>query len=207
MLRASICLWLGAFVFESGVLCQTYIQITEFVGGQIALKTFPTSINNQGAIVGYWEGVPFLLHGFVRSADGGTITAFDAPGPFVSTFAQSINDAGAITGYYQAPANPGPVGFVRDPAGNFTSFAPPGSISTQPQSINARGAITGYYNEVNLVIHGFLREPNGKITSFNPPGSISTYPVGVNANGTIAGYYQLADRSVHGFVRRPGGTI
>ena len=91
MLRESICLWLGAFVFESGVLCQTYIQITEFVGGQIALKTFPTSINNQGAIVGYWEGVPFLLHGFVRSADGGTITAFDAPGPFVSTFAQSIN--------------------------------------------------------------------------------------------------------------------
>ena len=75
----TICLWLGAFVFETGVFCQTYIQITEFVGGQIALKTFPTSINNQGAIVGYWEGVPFTLHGFVRSADGDLLDLFAIP--------------------------------------------------------------------------------------------------------------------------------
>ena len=124
--------------------------------------------------MGYWEGVPFTLHGFVRSADGGTITAFDVLGPLVSTFPQSINDAGAITAYFQGPANPGAgsVGFVRDPEGNFTSSAPPGGISTQPQSINAGGAITGYYNESNLRLHGFVREPNGKITSFNPPRAV-----------------------------------
>jgi hypothetical protein len=206
-LRASsLCLWLGALVFESGVFCQTYVQITEFVDGQIARKTFPTSINNQGEIVGYWqEG--FTLRGFVRAA-GGTITAFDVPGPLVSTLPQSINDAGAITGYFQGPANPGlgSVGFVRDPEGNFTSFAPPGGISTQPRSINAGGAITGYYNESNLVVHGFVREPNGTITAFDPPGSTSTHAVSINANGAIAGYFQDAN-GTHGFLRRAGGAI
>jgi hypothetical protein len=207
MLRASsICLWLGAFAFESGAFCQNYVEIVVGSGGRIAPKTFPTSINEQGEIVGFWEDPGGRLRGFVRAADGGTITSLDWPHPSASTRAQSINGAGAITGDYAAPGTPGSPGFVRDPEGNFTSFNPPGSISTGAVSINAGGAITGYYYEANFVMHGFVREPNGKITSFDPPGSISTKPVGINATGTIAGSYSDTN-GTHGFVRRPGGTF
>jgi hypothetical protein len=206
MLRTTICLWLGAFVFEPGIFCQNYVGIDVFAGGP-TLETFPTGINNQGEITGYYTDTNLLHHGFVRSG-GGTITPFNAPGPFVSTFAFSINDAGAITGYFQASLPP-PTrnhGFVRDSGGNFTSFDPPGSISTIALSINAGGAITGYYNEANLAIHGFVREPGGKITSLDPPGSISTKPAGINASGIVTGSYSDT-KGTHGFVRGLWGTI
>jgi hypothetical protein len=157
MLRASsICLWLGAFVFESGAFCQTYDQIFVFA----TRWTVATSINEKGEIVGYYSnsfgGSQFT---FVRAADG-TITGFLPPGPVVPIFgatAFSINAAGAITGNVPEITGPSVVihhGYVRDPEGNFTTFDPPGSILTIPLSINAGGAITGYYNEANGVIHG-----------------------------------------------------
>jgi hypothetical protein len=215
MLRGiNICIWLGVFVFAAGAFCQNYVGIIVFPTpfGTIAKHTVPTSINEQGEIAGYYtEGAGDTPHGFVRAAEGGTITSFDVPGSFHGTFAFSINAAGAITGYFNTPPLPPlgirPSGFVRNPEGNFTTFDPPGSISTMPQSINARGAITGYYNESNLLIHGFVRESNGTITSFDPPESISTMAVGINANGTITGYFQVANMRVHGFIRHPKGTI
>jgi hypothetical protein len=189
MLRASsICFWLGAFVFESGVFCQTYVGI--ILGNR---WTVPTSINEQGEIAGYYSNsFGGAMFGFVRAADG-TITGLpEPPGSApVGMTAFSINTAGAITGY--APAftgfSPGGIplsinrGYVRDPEGNYTSFDPPGSISTIALSINAGGAITGYYYESNLVLHGFVREPSGRINSFDPPDSTSTKAVSINATG------------------------
>jgi hypothetical protein len=123
---SSLCLWLGALVFESGVFCQTYVQIT--VAPPNSGKTFPTSINKRGEIVGCWQGPGSRLHGFVRAA-GGTITAFDVPGPLPgflgSTFPQSINDSGSITGSYASGPQHGS-GFIRDPAGEFYFFRPTG---------------------------------------------------------------------------------
>jgi hypothetical protein len=51
MLRASsIYLLLGAFVFESGVFCQTYVPI--LLVPSLARDVFPTSINQRGDIAG-----------------------------------------------------------------------------------------------------------------------------------------------------------
>jgi len=132
MLRASICLGLGAFVFASGVFCQTYVGIIASANGSIAVQTFPNSINKQGEIAGDWEDSSFKIHGFVRDP-GGTITSFDWPGSDSSgahsTVVASINDAGAITG-----SSISGLGFVRDPEGYATSFNAPGSIATSPQA-------------------------------------------------------------------------
>jgi hypothetical protein len=214
MLRASIvCLWLGAFVLESGTFCQSYVKffVVPPPGLTPAKQTVPTSLNEHDEIVGYYTfGSGDIPHGFVRAADG-TITSFDPPGVPASggaTYAFSINATGAIAGYYLGGVFPFTNhGFVRDPGGNFTTFDPPGSISTIVLSINAGGAITGYYTDLNLLVHGFVRDPVGNFTTFDPPGSTSTKAVGINANGTIIGSYQVADMSVHGFIRQSGGTI
>jgi hypothetical protein len=217
--RLFVCFGFCATGLVPGALCQTWalIDVPGADGSPPESNAEPTSINESGAVTGYWApfpgGVLSSYHGFVRDP-AGTVTTFDAPGSagfgtFFGTFPFSINAAGAITGYYQAPPPfPSPLhGFVRSLEGNFTSFDPPGSISTKPQSINASGAIAGYYNEANQIVHGFVRRPNGNITSFDPPGSISTMALSINSEGAITGYYHEANNVVHGFVRRADGTI
>ena len=114
MLRASIvCLWLCAFVFESGLFCQNYVKfyVVPPPGLTPAKQTVPNSINARGEIVGYYTfGSGAIPHGFVRAA-GGTITSFDPPGVPASggaTYAFSVNAAGAITGYYLGGRSPLP---------------------------------------------------------------------------------------------------
>jgi hypothetical protein len=112
--------------------------------------TFPTGINQAGAITGYYFTSGPFPRGFLRASDG-TLTTFDPAG----TTATGINQAGAITGSYR-DAN-GLHGFLRAPSGAFTPFDAPGT-DTSPTAINAAGAITGFYRDANGM-HGFLRAP------------------------------------------------
>jgi hypothetical protein len=86
-----------------------------------SLYTVPISINDAGAITGFYSGDGNLYHSFVRSKKG-IITAFDVPGAYL-TYAHSINDAGAIAGY--SVDDTGNHGFVRSPKGIFTTFDVP----------------------------------------------------------------------------------
>jgi len=181
--------------------------------------TFPQSINQEGAITGYFVDGNNVAHGFLRSPDG-PITTFDAAGAGTGfgqgTAPLSINPNGAISGYYvSAFTLPPPSnlnhGFLRDPDGTITSFDPPGSHGTFPASasgINPAGAITGYY--FGKFARGFLRAPDGTITSFDAPlaGTFpgqGTFPTSINPSGAIAGYSAGLRR--HGFLRAPDGTI
>src|SRR3989442_8297201 len=62
-----------------------------------SIYTQPFSINNAGAVAGYYSDGR-TQHGFIRDANG-TFTTFDAPG---STFTEafSVNNAGAVAGSY-----------------------------------------------------------------------------------------------------------
>ena len=88
-----ICSWVGALGLAAGAFCQTYVTFSVDGG------TVPNSLNERGAVTGfYFDRILLNPHGFVRDP-GGTITTFDVPGsPETRPF--SINDEGAITGSY-----------------------------------------------------------------------------------------------------------
>jgi hypothetical protein len=180
--------------------------------------TFPVSINQEGAIVGYYIDINGAIHGFLRGP-GGTFTTFNAPGAGTSsgqgTVFQDINLTGAITGY---DVDAGYVyhDFLLTPDGHFTVFDPPGAdiidagYGSEALSINRKGAITGFYRDEYTVFHGFLRDPAGHFTTFNAPGAdlthgddSGTFPVSINQEGAISGYYGDANGVNHGFLREP----
>jgi len=154
--------------------------------------TFPSSINPERAITGYYSDANFVGHGFLRARNG-ALTTFDAPGA-VGIFPSSINPEGAITGYYY-DANIVVHGFLRARNGALTTFDLPGAVNgISPTSINPAGAITGYYYDVNFVSHGFLRARNGTLTTFDAPGAGTTFfggtqAIGINPEGAITGIY------------------
>jgi hypothetical protein len=98
-----ICSWIGALCLAAGAFAQSYVVIIPSNRLGVFESLFPQSINDEGAITGYYldTGVG-PQHGFVRAAEGGTTTSFDPPhhsSSGAATFAYSINDAGAIAGY------------------------------------------------------------------------------------------------------------
>src|SRR5580704_13526277 len=134
--------------------------------------TFPTSLNDGGAITGHYIDANNVNHGFLRSSSGEEFIAFDAPGAGKAagsgqgTFPKSINKAGAITGHYIDSHNVNH-GFLRSPTGDkLITFDAPGAGKTAgsgqgtfPEGISEAGAITGRYIDANNVNHGFLRSP------------------------------------------------
>jgi hypothetical protein len=155
------------------------------------------SINAKGEIAGWYRSDPGSLiptHGFVRRP-GGEIVSFDAPHVPLLTSVAGINDAGVITG--SSGFGPTFFGFVRDPDGKFTQFAP-GPI-TEPSSINNKGAITGSVGSSRTPFSGFVRSPEETITRFDPPfclsndlgATVNDSPTSINDEGVITGYCQV----------------
>lgn len=165
-------------------------------GGQISILVFPGScdtglpagcvgfgdlnINLFGWSVGTFQDAKLVHHGFLRSPSG-TLTFFDAHGagdngPYQGTIfsynvtpdgneVAGLNDVGAVAATY-LDSNSVYHGFLRSPAGNFTSFDAPGADLTAgdfngtfPVSVNDIGVIAGTYTDSSYVPHGFVRGP------------------------------------------------
>jgi hypothetical protein len=238
-------------------------------------------INEEGTVTGYYLDANNVYHGFVRCPDG-KITTFDAPGAdtnagdYNGTFPSAINDAGAITGFY-VDTSGAAHGFLRRPAGTFTTFDVPEGLSgtTIPIALNLEGAVVGHYddkkygvarpflrnpdgtfvapawsvngecdagsatdscygssafsinyfgtisggyedNSGNFVAHGILRSAGGKVTTYEVPGAGTGLYQGtgcpgcsrpVNVFGEVASYWIDGDDVVHGYLRSPWGDI
>jgi uncharacterized protein (TIGR03437 family) len=166
-----------------------------------------TGINNVGQIVGSYPDSATGTHGFVRSADGQSITVFDQPyarsGPYKGTYANSINDKGEVVGQ-----NYSSIGFLRSADGAaYSPIQVPGASHTNPTAINNNGQIVGTYS-TGGVPHGFLRDTDGTYTTFDVPGSVGgTRPTGINNHGVIVGSFATASALAHGFVRSADGTF
>jgi len=157
--------------------------------------TYPSAINVWGVIAGSYQSADTVFHGFLRSPEG-KFTTFEAPGAdttsgsYNGTSPTSINDLGVITGSFN-DATGLSHGFLRGPAGNFTTFdvQGAGANGTFPVGINLEGAVVGYALDSNDLFHAFLRAPDGKIHAFVGPASCDT--------GTSTGCYGSEDTTIN----------
>jgi hypothetical protein len=134
-------------------------------------------INNNGLVVGFYEGTDGHDHGFIaneKSAQNGVITGTPVTDPTIPTVAGEpgatfvfsqilgINDHGIAVGYYGDSTasqhgfiyntNTGQYTFLDDPSAAFSN----GVEVTQITGINNNGEITGFYSDANGVFHGFV---------------------------------------------------
>jgi hypothetical protein len=187
--------------------------------------TYPANlsgINPEGASVGEYVDMNYLVHGYLR-APNGSFTEFNDPNAGTGadtgqgTLSLGINPAGEISGTY-IDASYVFHGYMRAPDGTITDYDVPGAGTGAYQGTNAcwfipcwgginpAGTVTGFYVDASNVYHGFLRSRDGKIVTFDAPGAGTgawqgTQPMTINPEGAITGYYTDADNVVHGFLR------
>jgi hypothetical protein len=138
---------------------------------------------------------------------------FDPPGSN-GTFPTCVNDRGMVVGEALLAGDSYNV-FIRNPKGDYTTFALPGTASSTPGfGINLQGAVAGSYltSDFGGTYHGLLRTPNGNMTEIDVAGAGTGLYQGTTANnindfGFIAGYYSDDNTVFHGFVRTPYGNI
>ncbi|HEX3653558.1 MAG TPA: hypothetical protein VHU18_12120 [Rhizomicrobium sp.] len=160
------------------------------------------SINDSGVVAGQFEDSQYREHGFMRAPDG-TITVFDVPGP-LWTVGDTINAAGSIAGAYSDGLDWH--GFIRDPAGGFTSFDAGVLPGTRVNSamINDRGVIAGFDQTRRRRDHTYIRKPDGTINDLHVPGQYGyAIAFAINSKGAIAGTFQDSQNVYHGFLRTP----
>jgi hypothetical protein len=189
--------------------------------------TNPTSINDLGAITGYYYDASGVTHGFLRSPDG-KFTSFDPLGVGgFGTFPKVVNLEGTIVGNY-TDSNYSFRAFLRTSDGKFTTWIGPdactgngfddGCYGSGASNINALGIIVGGYEDNNgqLVHHSFVRSPDGELKPFDVPGAgTGLYQgtgcpgcnLGFNQWGATAGIYSDGNSVNHGFLRSPDGKF
>jgi hypothetical protein len=200
-----LCLWLPRAPAHAATI------VTFDAGGT---DTLAVGINTSGSIAGSYfdstQPLSCIQHGFVRAVDG-TITTFDpgnGPPRLVNTATTGINDLGQVVGFYREYdgncAFVAQHGFVRDPAGAFTSLDPPSGSDLQLVAINNDASFTGYY--LNASYHGVVGTTHAQLTTFDPPRAVNTFPSAINDRGIITGYY-MDNEGTHGFLRNTRGKL
>jgi hypothetical protein len=134
-----------------------------------------TGIDAQGTVAGSYFDADQISHGFYRLA-GGMVHSFHLPEPgclrsYLSnpddytiqgcTFPEAMNQAGFMTGVYLGET--GTRGFIRDRAGNYTTFDAFDAPDIFPSTINSAGTVAGsYYDPTNEgLLHGLCATQRG----------------------------------------------
>jgi uncharacterized membrane protein len=218
LLRAS-CLATMTFVLlfggVSSALAVPYAFTTIDVPAQLGTSTNLQDINDAGNIVG-WFVDPAVGRRRGVLVSGGTFTVLDAPGvspptpPDVRTSPTNLNNVGQIVGFFRDATVDQPGfehGFLRQPAGTFTTINAPGAVSTNANGINDLGAIAGVFRDAAGVDHGFLRQPDGTFTPINVPGAASTSANDINNNGLLVGFSTDAMGAETPYLRNLNGSF
>ena len=158
----------GGFVFDPGSSTSPTTAFT-FTGGAYQILTVPSStlsiatgINGAGLIVGVYQDLAGIRHGFANN--GGTFSNVDFPGAN-ATQAIGVNDPGQIVGDYFDAAS-AEHGFVST-GSTFAAINFPGATGTAAAGINAAGDIVGGWFDTTGS-HGFLLQ-GGTFTPISFP--------------------------------------
>jgi hypothetical protein len=191
---------------EHGFVRDSEGNFTSFDGqapNGTAVFTRPAGINSEGSIVGNAGAYTITRNdieywGFLRDSTG----KMNIINPLQSTdvFVTGIADDGSVIGYIKGDSW---IGFIRDPQGNYTTFAVPvtNTLATIPIALDPQGSILGGY-EVNNVFQGcFYRLQDGTFGFCNPPGSTNVIAAAISAKGDITGTFADAAGNYHFFIR------
>jgi probable HAF family extracellular repeat protein len=109
------------------------------LGGESSLAT---AINNSGEVVGTFtqSGDPYY-HSFLWTQKGG-MQQIDPPAA-VGSQPSAISPSGTIVGYGEQPSSLRSIGFVRSPAGKFTSLGSMGNSPNKPFGISESLQVVG----------------------------------------------------------------
>jgi hypothetical protein len=163
----------------------------------VASVSYPSAINGEGEITGFYVSNATQSGGFLRSRDG-HITTFEYAAGIQPL---SIHDSGTTAGDYDSPT--GPQGFIRSADGKVTTFTVPGYLVPANVCINRWDEVTGTYAVQGPFGEGFVRFPDGKIEEFQAPGASATYSMGIDDFGVVTGYFTPASTVATGFLRIP----
>ena len=118
--------------------------------------TYPSKINNDGVVVGYYIDSRHNIHGFLWQ--NGTFTTLDYPGTRF-TYAFGINNLGTVVGQYADPAlRLQARGYIWN-NGAFQTVSY-GSQWVEVNGVNDNGIIVGYTYppKVGSPDHGFMAQ-------------------------------------------------
>jgi hypothetical protein len=160
----------GQFVRRRGTggfIRNTDGTFTNFeIAGAGTLGIYPSAINQEGWVAGFYFDPNQALHAFIRDP-AGTITTFDVHGAGTGadqgTSTSSIADDGTVAGSY-VDSNNVSHGFLRLKNGTIKAFDAPGAGTgsgegTIAVAINELHVTVGYEIDGSGVFHGFLRTP------------------------------------------------
>jgi len=153
------------------------------------------AINNQGTVVGRWDGLRTGNHAFLWTAAGGARLLSALPGgwPFAearSSDARGVNDAGQIIGYFDGSA--GLRAYVREPGGDVRWLPTPAAPEYGGLlvfDINDRGDVVGAVRIEDVGYHAYLWPTSGGFVDLGdlPGGSVQGIATSVNNRGQILG--------------------
>ena len=153
-----------------------------------AVDTYAYAINNNGQIVGDFDGGPGVGGGHFLYSNG-IFTTINLPGtPY------GINNSGQIVGTF-GDNTTGIHGFL-DTGGTITTIDVPGAVGTSAYGINDSGQIVGGFSNATGD-YGFV-DTGGIFTTLVPPGAVGSTPngccigtgaSGINDSGQIVGLF------------------
>ncbi len=115
-------------------------------------RTIPTSINNNGQVVGIYGGLDFI--GFFVYG-GSVLTAIEPPGGTFNSYSHSVNDSGQVVGEYQNASSSHGYVYGGD---TFAILDVPDATYTMASDINNLGQVAGTYRDASGD-HGFIATP------------------------------------------------
>jgi probable HAF family extracellular repeat protein len=169
-----------------------------------SLFTEARGINARGDIVGRYEGVDGVSHGFLLRKK--VFSSIDAPNAAVTLGARAINARGDIVGTFLDADSVQHGYLLRD--GQFTQIDYPAASASFALGINNAGDLTGSHFDATGNESSFIFK-DGIFEDVLVPGGLTTAVYFAQDNGRVlvGSTAMRPDGTVHGFVRNKPGSF